>query len=908
MKVIKPLSLSVANRPLPQAGGKICLLVTICAGYRQNNESVALISEPNFWKELSTVLPKQTAPDLCFDKPFSEWLAFGRVYPSGKEQVSGLASIEIFRNAQLLSSKKLHFCGKRKWLKRLGVGWPTDPEKLSEPILLDWSTSFGGKNHPVNPHGLGMYEDSWEGQELPQVEIFNQLISSPKDSPDPAGFGPLPLDGSARFKPSGTYDEKWQKKDYPALASDTPAEVMMMTSQDQWVKVEFQAGDKIICKGMVEGGKELVWDIPKWQPRCFIRRSKYSHELVPLMMRLDTLCILPHDGVLGLMWRGMVEISELDALDVDLLFAALEDQDAPKPITHYEEQISKRSFVQKDAALAMIDDGPLLPMGQIGSLMSELSQESKKRIQRMQKQAEKLKAQAQQKKEAVLAKFSQSQTNQQLNVQEKQTNEIELLTSEMTDIFLSSQPNSARLVEITKRMQELALEERKKAFKDLQEVLKKQNIDIEDALKNNQKKGSGPPSRNLKKSLDLFGGVFKKGLIHQEKYEIAEKKILESLVKQNDIYRKTAHLMPTASSLIEPKLLGQQIIQYFETIESKNNSLYGVDWLGADLVAVDLREKKLDGVFLDGANLRNAMLQGISMQDATLSNADLSQANLTGANLENCNFGNANLSGVDFTGANLKNAIFDKANLSQANFSNAQMNSSSFIASTVLGANFSGAILDKSKFMGVKLEKEPDASLLELGFEAQQNLYVPMIFTGVSFAKAQLNQAIFLACEGEAINFTGVNIEKTSFVECKFDCSNFSHAHLTSVNFVMHSSLKKSNFSNAVVESCFLRDMDIEFSDFSEANLKKTNFSLSNLTNMNAKRSNVSQARFDRAKLIGSNFEDAQMNSAFLQGALLSESNFTRADLTLADFTKADINLTTIFSDAKFDYTKIKQN
>ena len=907
MKVIKPMSLSIANRPVPQPGGKVSLLVTICAGFKQSNGAVTLVSEPNFWKELSTVLPKQTAPDLCFDKPFSEWLAFGKVFPHEKEQLSGLASVEILRGTQLLSSKKLHVSGPRTWEKRLGTGWPTEPKKMLAPLLLDWSSAFGGKNHPVNPGGIGQYEESWEGQAIPQIEYYDHLITSPKDSPDPAGFGPLPLDGPSRFKSAGTYDEKWFKNDYPALASDTPAEVLMMTPKDQWVMEGFQAHDKVICKGMVAGGKELVWDIPNWQPRCMIRRSQLSPELIPIEMQLDTLCLIPHDGVLGLMWRGKVAISELDAHDVDLLFGALEDQDAPKSSTHYAEQIHNRSYGQKDAALAMIDDGPLLPRGQVGSLMAELSPESKERVSRMSAQAEKLKAQALDKKAAVLATQAQIQATDAPKTIDLQLGEVEAISAEMTEIFLSSQPNSARLIELVKRTQELALEERKKAFNNLQDLLKKNNIDSESAIKKNQQNGMGPPSRKLQKTLLILQGTLQKGLIDQEKYAELEKKVLQGVLKQNMAYRKTAHMMPQSNALIDPNLLGQQIMQYFQTEESAKTALQGVDWLGADLEGVNLCEKNLSGVFLDGANLQSAQLEGVNLLDATLTYANLAKANLRGANLENCNFGAANLQGADFTGANLKNAIFDKAHVSRANFSKAQMTACSFIGTKLFEVNFSGATLDKSKFLGIKIDAEIDSAIFDQDFEMPEQKYEPIVLTGSLFTQAKINSAIFLACTGQSINFLEAQIEKTSFIDCQFHESDFSRAHLVSVNFVMASSLQKSNFSNAVIQSCFLREIDLSFANFQEADMKKTNFSLSNMTNLNAKRANVSQARFDRTQLLGSNFEDAQMNSAFFQGAFLSQANFSRADLSLADFTKAHIDLTTIFKDVKLEYTKLKQ-
>jgi uncharacterized protein YjbI with pentapeptide repeats len=900
MRIIKPVSLSVVNRPISYSGGRVKLLVTVMAGFTQQDDKQTLVSEPTIWKALSSVLPPQIAPDLGFEKPFCEWLAFGKIHPKTLGDRTAVASVKVLRRGRPVSQKVLHLSGVRTWQRRLGTYWAPEPAELHGPVPLDWRLAYGGAKHDTNPQGMGQQEGEAAGVRLPQIEYFDNLMSRPHDNPPPAGFGPLPLDAPARFKPHGTYDKNWLQTDFPAMPADTPPEVLMMGPEDQWLKEGLFAGDSITCSGMTDEGLEIKWTVPTWSPRCYIRRTDQGKQLMDVKLKMDTAWLIPHAGILSVLWRGVADITETDAHDVDLLFAALEDTDQPKSHEHYEEQVLRRSITQKQAALAMLDDGPLLPEGQIGSLISELSPQSKARIIKMQEQASALKLELEAQKKNIP---SADQSIADSTATATQSD----LGAAFVNVLLSATPDAAKFAELINQATEQAKQARKQSIENLKAVFAKHGVDPETAIASSANKGAGPPSRTLQAHLNQLEKAFAQGNLEPTRFLAEKESLLNALHAQNTVYRKTVHHLPGASALMDPDTLGQEIVEHLHSPVAGTTALAGVDWIGANLIGVNLDGKDLSGVFLDGANLEGASLVGANLSNATLSGANLKNANISYANLKNANLGKADLSEAKFKQAMLTHAILDKANLSKATFSEANMQSCSFIGAIIQGAIFDEAILDESRFLGLRIEsKTTFASLLNEN-ETQTSPYEPIDFSNTSWKKTSLKKVIVLAAEGEHADFSGADLTKASLVECRFLSTNFSNAVLESTNVVSESSLQKSDFTNAKIESSFLRGVDLSDSCFLNATVRKSNFSLCNLTNANAVGLQAGLARFDRATLLNCNFSKANLNSASLTAAQIGLSNFSEADLTLADFTKASGNAATNFKKSILNFTKIDQ-
>ena len=387
MRLIKPQAISLAGHPMAVPYGTQ-LMISSLAGFEMVGREQVLCSDQKIWKALKDVLPPKTAPDLGLTKPRSEWLAFGKAYPASLSDKATLASVKILRKDRIISNKNLYICGPRKWKNYAGIAMPGEPDALGGSLLLDWSHAFGSKENATNPRGIGQYSDSWAGKPMQQIEYENNLITFPGEDKYPAGFGPLPIEASSRFKPKGTYDERWRKQEFPAFPSDTPQEQFMLSPRDQQLDEPFQAGDIIQCAGMHPNISLVEWVLPSWKTRTFITFKKNSNQLITVPMKLDTLWLIPHVGLLGMMWRGYFPIQETDAFDVDLLFGALEDIETPRSEGDYQLQIDIRSGKSaQTTSLMMLDDSALLPKGQNGLILPKIPQNAKDRIKKAMQEA-----------------------------------------------------------------------------------------------------------------------------------------------------------------------------------------------------------------------------------------------------------------------------------------------------------------------------------------------------------------------------------------------------------------------------------------------------------------------------------------------------------------------------------------
>ena len=387
MRLIKPQAISLAGRPMAAPFGTQ-LMVTCLAGFEMVGNEQILCSDQRIWKALKDVLPEKTAPDLGMPKPRSEWMVFAKAYPLAPSDKVISTSVKILRGPNILSEKELIVSGARKWSNYAGVAMPGEPSALGGPLLLDWRRSFGWKGNPINPRGIGEYQDAWAGKPMHQIDYLNKPIASPSERAYPGGFGPLPIEATSRFKPKGTYDERWRKNEYPSFPSDTPEEQFMLAPADQRLDMPFVPGDIISCSGMHPKKSECRWILPDWKPRIYVKFKQQNTDLVPVTVKLDTLWLIPHAGLLGMMWRGCIPIKETDAFDVDLLFGALEDSVSPRSENEYKLQIDVRSGKNSQTtSLMMLDDSSLLPSGQNGLLLPEIPENAKARIKKALEQS-----------------------------------------------------------------------------------------------------------------------------------------------------------------------------------------------------------------------------------------------------------------------------------------------------------------------------------------------------------------------------------------------------------------------------------------------------------------------------------------------------------------------------------------
>jgi uncharacterized protein YjbI with pentapeptide repeats len=875
MRYIKPQAISLASHPMMTADG-VNLTITCLAGITMRGDFPELSSDQKIWKSLKGVLPGKITPDLCFPKPKAEWLAFGRAYPQSPEDMAASTSITIKRAGQIISEKSLYISGDRHWINMAGAGLPSEPKPLGGPLLLDWKFAYGGKGHPVNPSGIGYHSDGWAGKPLPKIEYRNDLISSPMGQPFPAGYAPLPLNGSDRFKLQGKYDQEWRKNVFPGFSASASPDLMMMGPEDQRIEGCFMAGDVITCKGMSPHKAVLQWTIPEWQARCFISMRGQVNQLIPITMKLDSLWLIPHVGVLGMMWRGNILISEFDAHDVSLILGALDDLKSSRPIHFYQEQVEIRSGFAKDSALMILDETALLPLGQNGFIFPAIPPDVKKRIQSALDQAKQKTDQAKPLLKDVpqtTAKSPPTPPGQEASTPEY----IVALSKELGEIAVSSKPNVARFYEITKQLQAFGHADRKAQLQKIQQQSEAPTVQTPKPL------NAGPPTRQNSALLaELKKAKVSKAAgtsISSENVDQSLQKILPIAV---DSYRKSAHLQTLAAPLLAPEALATAIDDH---LQLKDQKAQNRDWLGAIL-----DEKKLDGcdfagAFLDGASFKGCSLVGANFEGATLSSADFTGANLTSANLKGANLGKAIFTETDLTGATLDGAIMDMTTFVNTKLIGASLKKTSFLRSSLISADFTGANLTSAKFLGIKVGMDAVA-LLQKPQINPKDFIDPIAFDGLNFTGANLTMATLLGCEVKrGGQFKGANLSKSTLIKCKFNYSEFSAANFEGTKVALGAQLLRCNFEGANFKGAFFRGVNLSHSNFNFSNLNSGHFSLANMMGISAAKISAINARFERTKLvqatfIASNLIGASFRNSDLIGANFDDSKMTHCDLS----------------------------
>ncbi len=200
--------------------------------------------------------------DLMPPKPTTDILLHGHAYaPKGVPS----PFIDVLMKVGPVS-KILRAYGDRYW--RVGIfGLKlSDPESAAK-VPLSYEYAYGGwdRNYPEekdyrwfgrNPLGRGFAEESEHlaGYRAPNLEDPRHPVTSWKDRPAPAGFGPIPCHWEPRRKWGGTYDEKWEKERQPLLPKDFDERYYQSAPEDQWPPKPLRGGEEVELVNVTPGG------------------------------------------------------------------------------------------------------------------------------------------------------------------------------------------------------------------------------------------------------------------------------------------------------------------------------------------------------------------------------------------------------------------------------------------------------------------------------------------------------------------------------------------------------------------------------------------------------------------------------------------------------------------------------
>jgi hypothetical protein len=200
----------------------------------------------------------------------------------------------------------------------MGSLLPSEPVPFVE-MPLTFDRAFGGQDDSRGPErvsvehrnlvGVGFHPyrsaAQIDGTPLPNMERPGQMISSPRDCPEPIGLGHIGRAWAQRIAYAGTYDARWRDERAPFLPADFDSRYFQSAPTDQQFP-HFRGGERIRCVHMAA---EPIVQYVMPALRVPIRFHFVDRE-VERMGVLDTVILEPHLSLAMLVWRARVPIGK----------------------------------------------------------------------------------------------------------------------------------------------------------------------------------------------------------------------------------------------------------------------------------------------------------------------------------------------------------------------------------------------------------------------------------------------------------------------------------------------------------------------------------------------------------------------------------------------------------------------
>ncbi|WP_312951361.1 DUF2169 domain-containing protein [Superficieibacter sp.] len=827
MKIVKPLRLSVLNRPY-RWQGKNHLGVSVLA-LADMGENPRLRPEMELWQLAANELQTSGGVvDLAIPKAQAEFLASGYAFTHHQQDKTACAVRIDVGNL----SKTLVSFGDRYW----SGNRMTPPQPFTQ-MPLDWTRAYGGEGFAENPHGVGFRPDMREGHEfhpLPNIEPFEGRITSPKQKPEPVSFGPLDLLWPRRFSRMGKkYDASWLQQDFPGFARDIDWRVFNAASPDQWwaEKDALPAGANWRIWNMHPEKPLQEGRLPLWQARCFINRQRGEETLFEeIALRPTTVWFFPHLEQMILIWHGHIRINEDDAADVLQLLPALEKQGASRSVSHYRKVLTQRMDKEKGAIFAFREKD-LLPEEAIGPWIdSEVAQNASPMSDNLKHRAQQL----QEQHRAML---------------EKNGGDINDLLNEMDDPQI---PALEDLPEFIEKMDRRMAEMKAAAEEEQRELEKKYPPRRDD---DNQPRG--PEAMYLMQEM-----------MAQNTSAVSESKLAQSREALHQMYMMSVQHQPPARRLTGD--LAQIIRQRAERCMAQGGDFRGMDLTGADFSGMDLRGADFSKALLECADLSHCQLDGACFHQAMLARAEMHHTSVRQCDFTGASLALAQCCHCDFSGAQLKETALQEALFDDCGFDDARLDNLLLREAWLTRCRFTRATLEGCVFMELTLP-ELDFSHARL----KRTTFLQSTLEAARFSHAVLEDCSFIETRAEQARF-----DEATWINCSaVTQSVFNGADFTGATF------RYSNLRQTALHGARFTRAKLENSDMSEADCRQANFVRACLAGSLFIRTNFSHADFTDANLMAAILQKSQLAGAVFRGA-----NLFRADLSQS-FTSSETRL-----------------
>ncbi|MCB1905926.1 MAG: DUF2169 domain-containing protein [Rhodocyclaceae bacterium] len=866
MRIIKPQHLSVLHRCFERQQ-RAYLGVAVMA-YLPIQEEPALLPEQELWQQVAPLMHPEVPLDAALPKSGAEYLMIGDACAPGGEPVTGL-EVEVRVGALV---KRLHVYGERYWLDRQRI---SDVRPFVR-MPLGWEQAWGGPKVPENPVGRGTAPEQTAAGPLlavPPVQHPDYPCTSPKEPAMPASFGPIPPMWPQRKQFDGSYDDAWLKEEFPGPPRDFDWRYHCIASADQWQAAAFDGSEAIEIGHMHPEHARLQFRLPGIRPVVLARMKRgegFKDRLGE--PRLTTVWLLPNQLRAVLVWHAMFEVADEFADEVELLCAAFEWRDEPRPPEYYVDAIAAR-LDPEHGAEKLLDDFELLPDGlatpnELVEHFRESLGNSGVDVNRINEQLADAEKQVD---DAMLKAHGAEFANAARQAAATAINRSGLprppthvppdptgMLSASRSLFASMPRPSDMRSALSARQNELR--------SHFGKVLREQGVDegeVSRLLHPTPPAVTETPRQMMSRFDSMIAQATRMPDVQVPRVDQRLRDLVDRAESmQSSLTRGVAHMQPAppplarevASRWRDSAARARQAGQSFAGLKLKS-----ADFKGMDLSGVDFSGGELEGVDFSGATLTGANFANACLAHAKFRGAKLDGASMVGANIGKADFGEASCVGVQFTDAIVQFTRLAKANLEGSDWRGVTLLEVDAAESRWPGARLGQATLIKCKLGGC-------------------------VFTG-----ADLTRATVLECELPAADFSEASAESADFITCLLDGARFDKCHAPNVRFVYRSSLKGASFRGAEMPKSNFRATPLEESDFtaalldgadlSEARCGQCCFEAASLKGALIMKADFSAARMARSNLMQTVAQHAVFNGADLRDCNLYGSDLARVDV-----------------------------
>lgn len=872
MKVIKPGKLGVLTRCYErerQFHMGISVLAFVPLGFDELGP--VLLSEIDMWKFSAKALAGG-ALDVAIPKARSEFLVVGKAYAPG-----GAPRPMFSARAQVGAVKKhADIFGDRNW-RDLGT---TKPLPITE-MPLDWAHAYGGPDFARNPLGKGHAElktpagPVWP---LPNIESTQQRLGSPRERPEPVGFGPVDITWPQRSALAGTYDQDWIENLFPGFARDIDWGLHNVAQRDQQRVGAWVGGEPYRFENM-HPSRVVAGVLPRIRARAFLSRSHVGGQPRPsfaavqkaarqpparleeVELALQTLWFFPDAERAVLIWHGSTRVAEEDGADVVQLLVAGEHDGRSKPIERYAAALATR-LDPEWGVLAAMADHELLPED-----LATLPEQAPDEDQQL----------------SAVEGLTQQNLQRRMVAESQKARDIVASYGLDPDVHGPSippprppPPKLHELPELIAKIQADAKVQRAECEAKYAVKLAEAERDADEAglpgfdgkalRAEIDAKQVGPPTFSAAAMLAQLVAIAmdcraKDTIVDEIEDMIVDKALYAQWVaaehNMREGYRTIAHYQHPAPAMAPE--LGEPTRERVRRAIADGEDFSTLNFTGADLRGLDLRGADLTGALLESADLGGADLRGCKLGRAVLAHADLTGTRLDDATLTRANLGKADLKNTVLTGADLRDAL-----LTEARFD---------------GADLQRACVTGSTWMGAKLER-----LDARGMIGEKLNFLELKIVRADFGGARLTGSNFLKADLRGASFAGATLESCTFLECEASGVEFAGANLNNARFVGGCTLDGAQLAGATLKSAYLRGTSLQAANLRRAVLDAADLSECNLEKARLYLALARDARFEVADLRG-----AELLSANLMGASLARATLYGADLRGANLHGADM-------------------